>query len=363
MKTIRKKHQRKRIDIKKQLAVLKPLKCRYCPWRFFSNTSKYLSHVPNHATRIKSYWYKHSGLYRPQAESKLENHEKTLQCRLCSKGFTTTTQKIFHEKYEHICDYCEKTFENAADKKLHLVQNHNMEEINKCSFCSRQFSTAKGKTIHERYEHICEFCEQLFENTEDKKLHKLDIHSEGEYLCRFCSCHLPTEFMKALHEKNVHRCDTCKKTFENAQAKKLHKCDNHGTEENKCRFCSRYFTKVKGKLGHEKLVHICDFPLCEETFEKAKVKKRHLLECHNTDIKKCRFCSTNFKTASQKTRHEKYVHLCNFCEESFENAEVKKHHECNCMDEKKYVCRFCSAYFITARGKTAHENSAHFPKL
>lgn len=296
MKTTGNKHKRIRTDKKKQLALLKPLKCRYCPRRFFSNTPSYLSHVHKHATRLKSYWYKNLGSYVPQAATKVDDHcmVKNHNCRFCSKGFTTTTWKTCHEKYEHICDYCEKNFENAMAKKLHGMKKHNMEDINKCCFCRRQFATAKGKAVHERYEHICDFCEEMFENVQDKKRHKQDVHdNKGQFLCLFCRKHFATVYMKTLHEKSEHLCETCNKMFANAEDKKHHKC-----VEKKCCFCYKYFATLKGKMNHEKSIHICDFPPCKEVpFKSAKMKKRHILEKHTEN-------NTNVVYVAYVTQHE-----------------------------------------------------------
>ena len=353
MKTVRKMHQDIRIGRKKQLAVLKPLKCRYCPWRFFSNTQRYLSHVHNHATRIKSYWYKNSGFYCPQAASKLKYHsvEKTYKCHFCSRGFMTQRRKIFHEKYGHICDLCGKTFENAQAKKFHKIEYHDVEKNKICCFCSRHFETELGKARHEKYEHLCDFCEKTFQDAEVKKLHKLKYHGTEEK-CRFCSRYFTTPQEKTLHEKDHHICDFCDKPFKNAKVKKNHEfeCDH------KCKFCSLYFFTANGKTAHEKYVHKCDFQFCKETFANRKNKKLHK-RTHHKENNKCCFCSRYFTTATGKTLHEKFHrdHRCDSCDKTFKNAEVKELHKLECCGKRENYskCLFCYKDFAT------HEKGAH----
>ena len=433
MKTTRKKHQGKRIGRKRQLAVLKPLKCRYCPWRFFSNTQRYVSHVHNHASHVKYYWYKNSRLHRPRIASnavvppiiicrpvyvklhKLEFQcmENIHKCRFCSRYFTTRYEKTLHEECEHLCDSCEKTFENAEVKNLHKLETHGLKANygSKCRFCSRYFSTAKGKTVHEKYEHICEFrfCEDTFKNITDKILHKQEIHGAEKNRCCFCGRFFGSASQKSLHEKYAHErnfrektfdkagvkklhpeypetvenschqktlqekdkhlCYFCEKTFENAKLKTKHElvCDSMDKVNNKCRFCSTYFITAYKKILHEKYEHLCSF--CEDAFENAEIKKTHELECDSMEkSNKCRFCSKYFATADKKTFHEKsehLEHLCKFCKKTFDNAKVRKTHELECSSMERYMrkCGFCSTYFATADTKTLHEKYEHLCKL
>ena len=444
MKTIRKKNQGIRIGKKKQLAILKPLKCRYCPWRFFSNTQRYLSHVHNHATHVKYYWYKNSRLHRPMVASiavvppriicrpvyvklhKLEFQcmENIHECCFCRQYFTTVYQKTLHEEYEHLCFSCEKTFENAQAKKLHKFETHGMKGKYgfKCRFCSRCFPTAKGKTVHENYEHICEFrCEDTFENITDKILHKQEIHGAEKHRCCVCGKFFGSASQKSFHEKYAHACHNfSEKTFEDAEVKKLHpkypeqwrshwggkggqsatpdskKIAKNQEKSGKNGKNSGEIRKKEEKLGRkgknqkisftlplltdragyatenrcrqktllEKDEQLCHF--CEKTFENAELKTKHELECDDVDNvnNKCHFCSTYFITAYKKILHEKYEHLCNFCEDAFENVEVKKTHELECDSvEKSKKCRFCSKCFATVDKKTFHEKYEHLEHL
>ena len=138
----------------------------------------------------------------------------------------------------------------------------------------------------------------------------------------------------------------------------MHELECRG-KNNKCQFCSRYFAKMQGKLDHEKLVHICDFPLCKETFENAKVKKCHLLENHEKN--KCNFCSLSFTTANGRASHEKYVHICDICDETFENAVVKKRHLLENHENNKG--NFFIHFFTTANEmKKSHQLECHGTK-
>ena len=388
MKTTRKKHQGIRIFIKKQLAVLKPLKCRYCPWRLFSNTQRYLSHVHNHATHVKYYWYKKSWLHRPLVASiavvppriicrpvheKLHKQEfqcmeNTHKCRFCSRCFTTVYQKTRHEEGEHLCDSCEKTFENAQVKKLHRHETHDT----KCRFCSRYVPTVRGKIFHEKYEHLCDSCGKPFENAQVKELHKLETHgmkaNMNNIKCHFCSRYFTTARGKNIHEKYEHICEfrSCEDTFQNVTDKILHKQEIHGADENRCCFCSRFFGSAYQKSLHEKCAHARNF--IEKTLDKAEVRKTHELECDSVGKKhKCRFCSKYFATADKKTLHEKYEHLCKFCEKTFDKVEVRRTHELKCRSSEKYMhmhkCRFCRTFFATANKKILHENSEHLRKF
>ena len=385
MNTIRKKHQGKRIGKKRKLNVLKPLKCRYCPWRFFSNTQRYLSHLHNHSTRIKSCWYKNSGLHGPQAASEAvtvvqlraicrpayvkpnkpevqctENNNK-FKCRFCGRYFTTVFGKTLHEKSVHLCHFCEKIFENAEMKKHHELKcSYSMDKKrNKCRLCSKYFETLQRKKRHEEYEHLtCNFCDKVFENAEVKTNHELECKCMGKNRCRFCSRYFTTVNGRAKHEKYEHFCDLCAETFENVLDKKLHKLEYHSTDENKCRFCSQSFPTVYHKTVHEKYEHLCD--ICEKPFENAAVKEAHKLAVHNVN---CNFCNRSFTSAHSHKCHVTYEHLCNFCDKTFENAEKKKSHLLEYHGTKagtKYIkCRFCIRCFTTAKGKIIHEAYEH----
>ena len=386
MKTIRKKHQGIRIGKKRKLAALKPLKCRYCPWRFFSNTQRYVSHLHNHSTRIKSCWYKNSGLHGPQAASEAvtvvqlraicrpayvkpnkpgvqctENNNK-FKCHFCGRYFTTVFGKTLHEKSVHLCHCCEKTFENAEMKKNHELKcSYSMDKKrNKCRFCSKYFETLQQKKRHEEYEHLtCSFCDKVFENAEVKTNHELECKCMGiKNRCRFCSRYFTTVNGRAEHEKYEHFCDLCAETFENVLDKKLHKLEYHSTDENKCRFCSKYFETLQRKKRHEEYEHLtCSF--CDKVFENAEVKTNHKLECKCMGKTKCRFCSRYFTTVNGRAKHEKYEHICDLCAETFENVLDKKLHklEYHSTDENKR--RFCSQSFPTVYHKTVHEKYEH----
>ena len=420
MRAIRKKHQGIRTVKKRQLAVLKPLKCRYCPWRFFSNTPSYLSHAHNHGAHIKSYWYKNSELYHPWAASEAvvqpraicrpayvkpnkpegqctENNNK---CRFCGRCFTTSQGKTRHEKHEHLCNFCEKTFENAEMKKKHELKCGYMEdkkcrfcnkyfmtvyqrahhevyetvyqrahhEVNEhlCNFCKLTFETAEVKTAHEKSVHICDFslCRATFKNKKVKKHHILKCHLESNK-CNFCSHSFTTADMRAIHEKSAHICNICDEIFENAKVKERHKQEHHSTGENNCCFCGQSFPTVYWKTLHVKFEHLCD--ICEKPFENATAKKAHKLEFHSMNLNyyyKCNFCSRLFRTGHSHSHHVKSEHICNCCEKTFENAEMKQSHQLECHGIKAVMkenpqCRFCSRYFTTAKGRAIHEKYEH----
>ena len=384
MKTMRKKHQGIRIGKKRQLAVLKPLKCRYCPWRFFSNIARYLSHAHNHATRINSYWYKNAGLYHPQAASeavvqlraictpsymkpnKPEVQYMENKCRFCGRYFTRVHAKKLHEKSVHLCHFCEKTFENAKMKRNHELKCGCMDkERNKCRFCSKYFETVHRKTLHEEYEHLtCNFCDKAFENAEVKTNHELECKCMGKTKCRFCSRYFTTVNGRAKHEKYEHICDICAETFENVLDKKLHKLEYHSTDENKCHFCSQSFPTAYYKTLHVKSEHLCD--ICEKPFKNAAAKKVHKVVVHNMKVNnlyECNFCHRSFTTGRGHSHHVKSEHLCNFCDKTFENAEMKTNHQLEYHAKKAGTkdikCHFCTRYFPTAIGRTIHETYEH----
>lgn len=353
MKTTRKTHQGIKAVRKNQLAVLKPLKCRYCPWRFFSNTPRFVSHTQKHVSRFKSYWYKNTVLDSSQAAPKLKDHsvEKTYKCHFCFRDLTTQTGKTFHEKYGHICDSCgqivehhgdfrEKNCQEAEVKKLNKLEYHGTEENNRCHFCSRYFVTPQGKTYRKN---LCDSCSKIFEYAQVKKFdqpesrgikekyskclycykyianHKKGAHSCGFkfnrymykliYFCQFCDTAFRSKNEKEAHEKSTHTCDICKKTFVDALIRKKHEkeCLHRQKQKYSCRFCGNYFSTTYAKAVHEISEHKCD--LCDKTFENAEIKKLHKLEDHKgnkEETNKCRFCGKCFASAYVKTTHEIY---------------------------------------------------------
>ena len=220
-------------DRKKQHAVLQPLKCKYCPWRFFYQTPRYLSHLRNHEMR----WYKNPRLRccPKVSPSKLLDEQPRTLCKhlegtlFCSGGIST---KKHQQVDAHVHNFCGMTFEINTYTKKHYELNHitclicskklttasektNSENLKhtlrlKCRFCGRDFNTFNSKIRHEKYSHVCEFCGIAFGNLQAKKFHKLKHHSMEWYnKCYMCGKNLVPRYSNAIAQS--YACEICSK--------------------------------------------------------------------------------------------------------------------------------------------------------
>ena len=218
-------------DREKQHAVLQPLKCKYCPWRFFYQISRYLAHMRNHKMR----WYNNPRLRCcPKVlPSKLLDEQPRTLCKhlegtlFCSGGISTENQQ---QVDAHVRNFRGKTYENAHTKKYKYYE---LSQIT-CLICSKKFSTAREDKNLEKCEHMLQL------------------------RCRFCGRYFNTLNWKTRHEKYAHVCEFCGLALGSVQAKKFHKLNDHSSEKhNKCYNCGRYLPKHSHDFAQSYACEIC----------------------------------------------------------------------------------------------------------
>ena len=115
-------------------------------------------------------------------KKKKQNKTKYKKCCFCSRYFTTANGKAIHEKYAHIYDLCDMNmniYVILVKWRFRIQKSRNFTNwsgmlYNKCCLCSRYFISACCKLLHEKYEYLCDSSEKMFENAEVKKLYKLE---------------------------------------------------------------------------------------------------------------------------------------------------------------------------------------------
>ncbi|XP_065089304.1 gastrula zinc finger protein XlCGF52.1-like [Ochlerotatus camptorhynchus] len=204
-----------------------------------------------------------------------------------------------------------------------------------CSFCDKEFTRAKGLTIHIRSHtqerpHKCKDCDKSFITHSSLNRHTLTHSGLKPYICDMCpakysqSSHLV--YHKRVHteeyEKGKKQCTICNKFVHKLN---LHQTIHNETKRYQCEYCPKSFhqkynlTKHIRKHTKEK-PYVCSH--CNKGFTSSAELMIHIRSHTKERPYKCKDCSKSFITIGHLIRH-KLTH----------------------SDKKSFSCDMCQAHF------------------
>ncbi len=195
--------------------------------------------------------------------------ERSFQCHICQKYFTTHGNRHKHIKIFHnnisanlSCLFCEKAFNYKGNLNEHILR-HIQEKWYSCEICSIEFCSINNKNTHMRTHtgektFICkDQCGQMFPSFTTMKRHRVNVHGyKAKDTCVFCSkvfsCKLRLwgHILSKINER-PYTCKICDKMFTSSQTLKGH-VFIHGERKYSCNSCGRKFVSPIYIRTHKK---------------------------------------------------------------------------------------------------------------
>ncbi|XP_055856148.1 zinc finger protein 23-like [Episyrphus balteatus] len=236
------------------------------------------------------------------------------QCKICLKLFKSlnslTRHKQLHEGSKkvdhqsmhigtksHVCEYCQKSFQQASLLKNHL-RTHTGEQPFLCAECGRAFNNASNLRQHQlRHSGIksyqCPECPSKFASKGGLFSHKATHSNQKPYECCTCGSRFTKNFSLKKHQR-IHtgekpfKCDHCEMRFNSSDHMKRHMRTHTGEKPFKCKYCERKFTQSNDLMKHLQShlgenVYKCEE--CDASFRLSVELKKHVSEHYKAQTK------------------------------------------------------------------------------
>ncbi|XP_039279232.1 zinc finger protein 26-like [Nilaparvata lugens] len=215
--------------------------CYLCPSIFNSQDLLY--------THIKQHEIENSITNKNEIECLSSNISTKIICKLCKKGFFTTSRYDLHVIEDHDpekevsprrrgrifqCNDCNKIFKSKVDITRHVSIHLKRKSAHVCSVCGKEYVFPVALKNHmlkhdPNYKIECPMCLERFSKRKELKTHK----------CR--SVPLITVF----------KCNPCSLEFSSLNFLRIHEDLDHGIgAPYTCDYCTRTFTSNEGLMAH-----------------------------------------------------------------------------------------------------------------
>lgn len=172
---------------------------------------------------------------RPKPRRRLSlKPEAKLQCRHCTKTFSSPSGLRYHVAAEHIhehphrCSFegCGRKFVNRSDRDVH-ERYHRQEKPHRCRVgsCAKRFVTSRDRLAHEATHsgarpYVCTECQKGFKTSSALDAHKMVHEEHRRYACQWPGCNKRFKFSTSLRvHTQTHsgqrpwKCPDCNKSF------------------------------------------------------------------------------------------------------------------------------------------------------
>uniref|UniRef100_A0A3B3ZFV4 Uncharacterized protein n=1 Tax=Periophthalmus magnuspinnatus TaxID=409849 RepID=A0A3B3ZFV4_9GOBI len=318
----------------------------------------------------------------------IRSHDKLFKCDDCDKLFSRKESLKQHISYKHPdleykykCNTCEKSFRLENALKFH---NCRTDKTFQCDICSRFFSTnsnlSKHKKKHGDKLYSCEICNKMFYRKDVMLEHhrrhgntkREDLEANGEENIKY--------------RKEPSPCPICGKVFSCRSNMNKHLL-THGDKKYTCEICGRKFFRVDVLRDHIH-VHFKDIALMDEQEREDFIKKIGISaeDSEETDEEdeledperhkyNCKKCQLSFAKGKEYLKHIMEQHKergygCGICNRRFAlkatyNAHLVIHREQLPDPAVQYIhpCEVCGRIFNSygnlERHKIIHTVKSH----
>ncbi|CAB3261153.1 unnamed protein product [Arctia plantaginis] len=163
-----------------------------------------------------------------------------------------------HSNNNRICDFCGRSFRNAANLNVHITYSHTGSC--ECDVCGikykNQWCLARHRAkCHNAKDHKCPKCPETFNSQYHKQKHLIKMHDIG-HKCDYCDkMFTRNSFMKDhvrrihLKEKNV-PCSICNEKFFDNYLLRMHMVKHEGDRKFCCSVCGKAFLRRSNLASH-----------------------------------------------------------------------------------------------------------------
>ncbi|CAH1154764.1 unnamed protein product [Phaedon cochleariae] len=351
-------------------------RCQFCQ-NIFKDDWSLAEHIKNHTEQPKFYENMCNKVCSSSAE--LEKH-------IISQSFVEIGPKLKGtSKVDHICNVCEKHFDEGKYLKKHLRDVHFIDtgpvaETEKkygCNICGKRYRQNKLLVIHMR-NHTgerplrCEICGRSFALPSSLHKHRNIHNAEKKFECTICnkkfnqSSNL-NEHLRTHTGQKSHTCSVCGNSFATNTNLEVHMRIHTGIRPFSCDFCEMSFN-TSGQLKKHRMIHTGEKPYpcwqCGRSFRRKETRDTHVRYHTGERPYSCDVCSKKYVAASHlrdhmKTHNNNRKYECIICLKTFYDSKVLKVHILSHTGQKPYSCRFCGKQFSQSGAVFTHTKNCH----
>uniref|UniRef100_A0A8D8S965 Zinc finger protein 26 n=1 Tax=Cacopsylla melanoneura TaxID=428564 RepID=A0A8D8S965_9HEMI len=233
------------------------VKCDICS-RTFNSTSYLGTHIKQEHGGVRYKCPECGKCYTQKVNLKqhIESHKGNyFICYHCDKKFTHRALLVRHvqihmQTKKYTCHVCGRTLSFLKSYEIHM-KCHQGLSVNKCSTCSKNFTTKYllsehiSKAHEPSKEYKCPLCKRTYKTKPLLDLHILRHSGEGGFECEICKKQYATqkylEEHLLLHKGHSYQCNICDKTYTHLANLKRH-CKLHDGKKFICAVCDRSFS-------------------------------------------------------------------------------------------------------------------------
>uniref|UniRef100_H3CEU5 PR/SET domain 15 n=1 Tax=Tetraodon nigroviridis TaxID=99883 RepID=H3CEU5_TETNG len=360
-------------------------RCSLCN-KVFQNSSNLNRHIRSHGDK----------LFKCDECDKLFSRKESLKQHISYKHSKNTPD----QEYKYKCNICDKSFRLENALKFHNCRTGPYDKTFQCDICSRFFSTnsnlSKHKKKHGEKLYSCEICNKMF--------YRKDVMQEHHRRHGVGPKHMKKEDLEAngdegtKYRKEPSPCPICNKVFSCRSNMNKHLL-THGDKKYTCEICARKFFRVDVLRDHIH-VHFKDIALmneqerdgfirkigisagdseeldededdendperhkynckkCQLPFAKGREYLKHIMEQHKEKGHACGICNRPFALKATYNAHlvihreqlpdpavQKYIHPCEICGRIFNSIGNLERHKIIHTGVKSHRCDKCNKSF------------------